>query len=298
MPTSAEWAAPLEIPAQWREAADHVIAHSCRRTLVVGRSDRGKSSFCRYLLGRLARASGTVCFVDADIAQKDVGPPATVSLAQFGPDDGGAPDFRAGQMLGLYFVGAVTPQGHFLDLVVGTRRLVERAASLPVVIDTTGLVTGPGYALKRAQIESLVPDAIVMVEQGHELGRLAAEYRYLQPLRISPATAVRRRSTAERRQGRAQAFCRYFSSAQAVRTPWKRVIIQRGRLREGLLCALADASGEVCGLAVVEHLDRAGITLRTPVSISDPAVVQAGELLLGPDGSHRPLHGSRAREDG
>lgn len=284
----------LEVPDEWRRAAERIAGESAQRILVVGRSDRGKSSFCRYLLGQLVSAFGTACFVDADIAQKDVGPPATVSLAQFGPGGEEGIDYRDGELLGLYFVGAVSPQGHFLELVVGTRQLAERAASLPTVIDTTGLITGPGLALKRAQIESLAPDTIVMIEQGHELGRLATEYRYRTLLRLSPAGVARRRSAAERRQSRLEAFRRYFSTARSVRLAWESTVIQRGRLREGLLCGLGDSGGEIGGLGVVERVERGGYVLHTPLDAEGIAIVRAGELLVDPDGSHRSLHGPRA----
>ena len=220
-------------------------------------------------------------------------PPATVSLAQFGPARGEILDYGAGELLGLHFVGAISPRGHFLDLVVGTRRMAERAASLPTVIDTTGMITGPGYALKRAQIESLAPDAIVMLEQGHELGRLAAEFRYLTVVRLPPASMVRRRSAAERKKARMEAFVRYFSGACSVRMAWGSTIIQRGTLRERLLCGVADGQGEVVGLGLVERLEKAGFVLHTPVNGEDVALVQAGELLVRPDGSHRAFPGPR-----
>lgn len=48
--------------------------------LVLGGTERGKSSYCHFLVQQLCGASARVAFVDADIGQKDVGPPATVSL--------------------------------------------------------------------------------------------------------------------------------------------------------------------------------------------------------------------------
>ncbi|MDA8254075.1 MAG: Clp1/GlmU family protein, partial [Betaproteobacteria bacterium] len=66
---------PLHIPVAWQHSAARILAKNWRRVLVVGAADRGKSIYCNFLVNALLREGRTASFVDADIGQKDVGPP-------------------------------------------------------------------------------------------------------------------------------------------------------------------------------------------------------------------------------
>ena len=73
----------------------------------------------------------------------------------------------------ISFVGATSPQGQLLPLVVGVGRLRARAkaegADL-VVVDTSGLVSGVyGQLLKYHKIELLEPDVVIGLQRGEEL---------------------------------------------------------------------------------------------------------------------------------
>lgn len=311
----------LDIPPAWSAAAETILARGRRRILVIGAADRGKSSFCRYLTRRLAAETGRVAFVDADIGQKDVGPPATISLAYL---DDQTPLEAAGPTA-LYFVGDINPMRHFLPMVVGTRRLADAADTEHVVIDTTGLVHGSGRALKHAQIESLRPDVIVIIEKGRELEGLVREHRHLQLIRLRPSRWVRSKTGSARRAARQKAFRAYFENARLMERPVCSLLLQRtplfsGRRVEdprfrhaektpggvlavaypgkapeekhlrllgadfdhGLLCGVIDASGECCGLAVVDHIDfeTMRITFRSPVAAAEITGLQFGDMRL------------------
>jgi polynucleotide 5'-hydroxyl-kinase GRC3/NOL9 len=174
---------PLHIPAAWQHSAARILAKNWRRVLVVGAADRGKSIYCNFLVNALLRVGRTASFVDADIGQKDVGPPATVALAEL---DASAALAQA-RCNALYFVGHINPIAHFLPLVLGTRLMVEAARGEFVVIDTTGLVQGKGRVLKGFQIESLQPDVLVCLELGEELAPIRHAARHLNILRLRPS---------------------------------------------------------------------------------------------------------------
>ena len=178
-----------DIPPDWARALDELAGSACRRILLLGAVDRGKSTFARLLLRRLGEAGQSPALVDADIGQKDVGPPATITSARSLP---GEPD-------GLYFVGAVDVRRHLLPLVVGTRRLVEQSGEGPVVINTPGMVQGVGRVLQGYQLESLRPDAVVTLERENEVGPVLAGHRIPRLHRLAPSPAARRRSPARRR---------------------------------------------------------------------------------------------------
>ena len=132
----ADPARKLHVPSEWEAAAAEIFERRLRMILVIGGSAVGKSSFCRYLADALLARQAEVAFVDADIGQSNLGPPATVTL--------GYPtspvDFSAMSPVGYYFVGSTGPMGRFLPLVIGTASLAGEARGAFVIIDTTGLV--------------------------------------------------------------------------------------------------------------------------------------------------------------
>jgi len=113
-----------------------------------------------------------VAYLDADLGQKAVGPPTTVSLRVLRTQD----DIRSEAMAlpdALYFVGSTTPQGQLLPLVVGAGRLLEKSVELGadlVVVDTSGTVGGVyGQLLKYHKLEQLQPDMVIGLQRGEEL---------------------------------------------------------------------------------------------------------------------------------
>jgi polynucleotide 5'-hydroxyl-kinase GRC3/NOL9 len=284
----------VDIPAEWKQCAERIREDRRRIVLVLGASDRGKSTWCDYLARHLSSSGLAVGFVDADIGQKDVGPPATVSYSRVrgpgGLKEAGLADF--------YFVGAITPVGHFLELVVGTRRMLERAEEPFVIIDTTGLIDGPGRVLKAAQIESVEPDAIVGIERGDELGVVLSPHRHRCQFRLAASRRAVRKSPGLRRKAREQAFGAALRGSRHLRLPIGELVWQRSplfvgtpyrdprflhaeRTAEGvvavsrapvppraadlkvlpagferdLLCAVADAQGRALGLALLQQID-------------------------------------------
>ncbi len=106
--------------------------------LFIGGLDAGKSTLARATAAYALRLGRTVAYLDADVSQKTVGPPATVGLKHVRePDDLTLERLAHADALG--FVGSTSPQDHLLPLVGAPTRLRERAhadgADL-VVVDT------------------------------------------------------------------------------------------------------------------------------------------------------------------
>jgi polynucleotide 5'-hydroxyl-kinase GRC3/NOL9 len=298
----------LHIPAAWQHSAERILAKNWRRILVAGATDRGKSSYCNFLVNALLGAGRTASFVDADIGQKDVGPPATVALADLDTPPEFAPQEYSYNA--LYFVGHISPIAHFLPLVLGTRRMVEAAKGEFVVIDTTGLVQGKGRVLKGFQIESLQPDALICLERGEELAPIRHAARHLNILRLRPSRLAAAKSTNARRRAREEAFQSHFHGAREVELKLEEVIVQRSSLFNGepvedprfvyaerlpdgliavddeavpatervhvvprkfldhLLCGVADKTGECLGLGIVSSIDFARRSLALYTPVS------------------------------
>lgn len=60
----------LHIPVAWERSAKRILSEGWGCILVVGATDRGKSSYCKFLVNALLREGRAVSFVDADIGKR------------------------------------------------------------------------------------------------------------------------------------------------------------------------------------------------------------------------------------
>lgn len=276
----------IDVPAAWEWSAAEIQRRQWRKILVIGAGDRGKSTYCDFLTQRLLAAGVKVALVDADIGQTHIGPPAAITMGY--PE--AAKPLSGVSPAAWYFVGAVSPVGHLLPMVVGTRQLVEAAQAACVIINTTGLVHGVGQVLKSYKIEAIQPHAVVAIEAGQELRTLLSAYRNFRLLRISPSPRAVSKTPEQRRLAREHAFRRYFQSATEVTLPVKRLLFQRRLVphaREAqLLCGVADRRNRGLGLAIISRreVQQGTLSLWTPVPAEAIHIVQYGDLYLAPDG--------------
>jgi polynucleotide 5'-hydroxyl-kinase GRC3/NOL9 len=297
---TADPAGKLHIPSEWEAAANEIFERGLRTILVIGGSAVGKSSFCRYLTSALLRRQADVAFVDADIGQSNLGPPATVAL--------GYPtlpvDFSALSPSGYYFVGSTGPIGRFLPLVIGTARLAREARSAFVIIDTTGLIHESGRVLKNYKIEAVQPDVVVAIERRGELTPIRVANQHVPIVRIEPSRKAHGKDDYEKIEMRRQSYGRHFAGAVLQELAVDSLIFQRALLFAGkpigiegalhaekssegilivgvpsaavaprdskllppgfernLLCGIADVTGRCLGLGIIERIDFAARTI-------------------------------------
>lgn len=212
----------------WRELAAGIDKNDV--AMVIGRVDTGKSTLIKFLASELNAA-----VVDADIGQSDVGPPTVVSLGR-----------KRGEKLEMidgYFVGSTTPAKHLLQMVVGTKRMVERAPR-PVVVNTTGLVDGPiGRALKTQKIEAVRPNLLILMEREREL----EYYRCFKNVgieisRIQVSPEVEAKSKIDRKRERERAFRDHFAGAKNFKIELANYGLERTLLGSGVLMNPGEAS--------------------------------------------------------
>ncbi len=269
----------IQVPESWQAALEEISSSCPRRVLILGAVDVGKSTLCFYLLQGLLKHGWQVALVDADVGQKDVGPPATVGLRHFREDIPPRP-LEAEK---LYFVGSTSPVGHLLPLVVGTRLLCDQSKGRITLINTTGLIHGPGVALKNYQIESLRPDLILALERNHELDPILSGYRYFPIRRLEVSPLSRSKGPRERQQRREEAYRQHFAQAVRITLALDKLVIQRPprRWRRNLLCAVSDQK-EVLSLAILEEIDftHRTVTLFTPANPYRIRVLICGSLYV------------------
>ena len=319
----ADPAGKLHVPPEWEAAAAEIFERRPRTILIIGGSAVGKSSFCRYLAGALLARHAEVAFVDADIGQSNLGPPATVTL--------GYPtlpvDFSAVSPSSYYFVGSTSPIGRFLPLVIGTASLAREAHSAFVIIDTTGLVHEFGRILKSYKIEAVWPDVIVAVERRSELAPIRMANRHVPIIRIEPSRKAYGKDDYFKIEVRRQSYARHFAGAALLELSLERLIFQRTLLFAGksievegaphaerssegilivgapaapppdsellpaafernLLSGTADATGRCLGLGIIERIDFTSgvIALTTAVERDKIRIVQFGDVYVTPEG--------------
>lgn len=189
------------------------IAADSHIAIVIGRTDTGKSTFCRQLASIALEKGRKVAIVDSDVGQSWIGPPTTIGMKMVHQDFESSlfPD-------AFYFVGNISPYKCLLQIVIGTKLMVEEAISSGaelVIIDTTGLVDGNiGKVLKTSKIELIRPDHIIFFQRGSELEVLIKGFEtnsHYRIHRLSPSKEVTRKSQEWRREYRQKQFEQYFS---------------------------------------------------------------------------------------
>jgi polynucleotide 5'-hydroxyl-kinase GRC3/NOL9 len=263
--------------------------------VLVGGIDSGKTTLGRTIAVAGLHAGRTVAYLDADLGQKTVGPPGCVGLrmlrgeADLEPDAAADPDE-------ISFVGATSPQGQLLPLVVGCGRMLARATELGadlVVVDTSGLVSGVyGQILKYHKIELLQPDVVIGLQRGEELSPVLGVIRRFFPtdvvtLPVSPE--VRATSVDARAERRERALRRYFSDPlqrwrvkPTVFMPSLPTLFEPHQL-DRLLVGTSDGAGIHTGMGYLEHLaDEGVLRLISPVAEA-PKALKLGSVRLDPD---------------
>jgi polynucleotide 5'-hydroxyl-kinase GRC3/NOL9 len=270
-------AGKLHIPGEWRAALEE-IAKKPGLYLILGGADAGKSTLAKYLIGGLSSMGCGVSLVDADIGQKDVGPPATVSLARASP--AGLGELRVEAM---YFVGSFSPRGHFLPLLTGVKLMVEKASTEFVLVNTTGYIRGAGEVLKSYKIELLAPEAVIALQRGRELEGILGSNPYVRAIKLPVSEKARRKKKKERRAAREKAFREYFRHSSIVEVSSKLLTFQRGpppgKEHVNLLCGLANEKNECLGLGLIKGVEEDRISLLTPIDRGF-CMLQLGSVFL------------------
>lgn len=262
----------ITIPTSWREALEGLI-ETKGRALILGENDTGKTTLITYLAKELLRARISVSIVDADVGQSDIGPPTTVGL--------GEPSVHFSSLkeippTALYFVGSTSPVGHLLPLLVGVRQMVDIARGKVVLINTTGLVRGPGLPLKTHKIEITKPDILLALQRKGELEEILSAFPSMEIRRLDVSSSAVVKSVTQRRAERERTLKEYFQGSQVVVLSRRKISVQRSyeaKLSRGQLIGLADGDNCLLALGVVKQIGADVIDVKTPVKkfLSDGA---------------------------
>lgn len=263
-----------------------------RTVLLIGGLDSGKSTLAQALLRAAVEAGRPAAHLDADVGQKSVGPPTTVTMKMVRSAADLEPAAFAREDA-LSFVGSTSPEGHLLPIVTGVARLHRRAVEAGadfVVVDTSGLVSGIfGQVLKYHEVEMLMPDLVVGLQRGEELQPLLGVIqRFFRtevvPLGVHPDVVP---TTVEQRaENREVAMRRYFGGPlhrwrvkPTVFMPTLPPLFDIRHL-DRLLVGLSDGAGGYPGIGYLEHVPDEGVLrLISPVA-EGPRALRLGSVRL------------------
>lgn len=256
--------ANLIVPPEWEALAAQDIRGA---VLVIGGTDSGKTSLATYLAQQWAARRHTVALMDCDVGQGALGLPATMTLRVI--SGGQHSDYT-------FFVGAISPRGHMLRMLIGVHTLHRKALSLgaeAIIVDSTGLVDPGqgGLALKSAKIDLLMPCHVIALARGVELNPILTSWRNhplvrITTLRVSPH--VRTRSRTERVAWRRERWESYFRQAIPLTFPLQSIATVNWLLPTAQrICAFVDAEGLCLGIGRVTYVARGSttITAETPL---------------------------------
>ncbi|HEX2137697.1 MAG TPA: Clp1/GlmU family protein [Microvirga sp.] len=285
MPDDRDTAA--DAAAAWRSAAAAIVRGGARRVLVLGPRDAGKSTFCRLLILSGHGAGRAMALLDTDVGQKMIGPPACVTLGEPAPDGTLA-------LSALAFVGTSDPVRGWRPLLSAVERLADVPRADLLVVNTGGLLSGPGPRLKAQKAALLAPDIVVAIGRDPGVDAVLGECPDLPLIRLPSSPLARRKAEGERRAARREAFRTYFAGAREQAMSFGSLCVDDGPppvAAARLLVGLCDASGRDLGLGLLTALeqDAGAFTCLTPVSLQSVSRMRVGALVLDQDFSERPV---------
>lgn len=206
------------IPSEWEDVREKFLSKG-KKLIVIGGSDSGKSTFILYLVNSILSIGKKVGILDLDIGQSNIGPPGTIG---YGIPEKEIESLDSILPKRMVFIGAVSPKGNLLQIIVGARKLLdsmEKENLDYILIDTTGLVDGTiAEVLKHNKIEALNPDFVVLFQKDNERENLVGPFLFdgKEIVKLKINENVRERTRLERIEYRNKKFIEYFKNSKRV----------------------------------------------------------------------------------
>ncbi len=257
--------------------------------MLVGGVDCGKTTYAQYILKILLEKKEEVAYINADVGQAILGPPATLSMSflkRFPSQlETVLPDYQ-------WFIGSNSPSGFFTEVILGVHSLVqvlEEKGNPPAVMDTSGLIKGEeGKRLKYMKSLVFQPDLVVILEREDEMEEiytllLNGGFR-VEKLRVGDFVKVKTRQ--DRINFRREKFKRYFEGSEVNEFSLKGLgfvshtkVIQRGQL-----VGLLEEKGFLLGLGLWMGVENGKVKIFTPLkNFDDLKIIWVGRLIIDPE---------------
>lgn len=225
------------IPDEWDAIAERIVkerkAGKLFTAMVFGEVDTGKTFFSTYLANRLMNSLERTAILDCDTGQSDIGPPGTFGMLVMKEP---TVFLSEAEPTHLYMLGAHSPGLHFLPAMVGLNEMVEKARTDAdvLIIDTTGWVQGDGgRAIKKAKLDLVKPDLVILMQRGTELEHLTKHLSTSKIVRLPVSKKATPTSQMDRKSLREYVSVKYFKNARVLEIPFKQIYTDRCYLLTG-----------------------------------------------------------------
>lgn len=221
------------IPESWHKLINIIKTEKKKRIIILGEVDTGKSFFTTYISNQLYNDGYKVGVIDCDIGQSDVGAPGTMGLTYITRPTLFLPHSPVAEM---YFIGSHSANLHFLPAIIGFNFLLRKAEKNAdvVIVNTSGWVHGDGgRAYKRAKLEIMAPDIIVLLQRGDELEHLVKVYPADKVYRIGVSKKATFTPPEERKALREMVMAQYLMEGREVELGFDEIETERVFFKTG-----------------------------------------------------------------
>ncbi len=219
------------IPEEWDRLAARVLGETKEgkiySIIVLGEVDTGKTFFSTSLANRLVGSNKRTAILDCDTGQSDIGPPGTFGMLVMKKP---VVFLTEEQPTHLFMLGAHSPGLHFLPALTGLHYMIGKAESDSdiLIIDTTGWVQGDGgRAIKKAKLDMVDPDMVVLMQRGTELEHLIKHLPGSRIVRLPVSKKASPTSQMERKSLREHVSIKYFKNSKVLEIPFKQIFTDR-----------------------------------------------------------------------
>ncbi len=233
------------IPAEWDVLANKIAKEKKKgqlyKVLVLGEVDTGKTFFSTYLANRLLSKVGKTAILDTDTGQSDIGCPGCFGMLVLKKPEVFLADLEPTHQ---YMIGAHSSNLHFLPALTGLIHMLHKAEkdADALIIDTTGWVQfDGGRAIKKAKLDMVNPDKVVLMQRGNELEHLIKHLPAEKVVRLPVSKKASPTSQMDRKALRELVSRRYFKGAKEFSVPFKQVFTDRCFLKTGTKLSLKGA---------------------------------------------------------
>ncbi len=253
------------IEDSWKSTVEKILLS--KRIMLLGAIDSGKSTFARYVLSCFIHEGLNVTFVDSDVGQSSIAVPGTIGIKRITKlEDINSFADR------LFFFGSVTPSASISRFLKVFQEAIKTADSynIPVVVDTTGFISGDGKFLKLKKIEIFKPDLVVGFQRTDEIEEILNEIQ-VSCIVFKPSIYVKPRNLEERDKYRKRKFQKYFHNSESylfpinmLQTKDKGFVYQKEKYIGKIAGLFTD---ETCiSIGLIEDIDEKTVEIKTPLS--------------------------------
>jgi polynucleotide 5'-hydroxyl-kinase GRC3/NOL9 len=216
------------VPLSWTKSCEETLKLETQpvTSIVLGRVDSGKTSFCTYLINSALREKRKVAVLDGDLGQSDIGPPSTIAYTFVTKP---TTDLFNLQAKNAYFIGDTSPSRVTGKVIEGLTSLKkEILANNPqfLVINTDGWIEGESAVDYKVQlVERLNPNLIFCLQQKDELIPIINALDKFEKIVVESPQAIRQRDLERRRSLRELGYIKYLRNAkvQSLSLSWLKI---------------------------------------------------------------------------